>query len=128
MYQFFFGKSNTIKNYPNGYMVDPNTIMIQTTNYSESPQESIGAVIDNKAYLFKLGVAGGRVSTASRFGTSFLDLMYLQARSFMTLQELLGDAGFTDYNDIDWTICKEEDFEILDLSVLNRDTLISLFS
>lgn len=128
MYQFFFGKSDTIKNYPNGYMVDPNTIMIQTTNYSESPQESIGAVIDNKAYLFKLGVAGGRVSTASRFGTSFLDLMYLQVRSFMTLSELLGDAGFTDYNDIDWTMCKEEDFEILDLSVLNRDTLISLFS
>lgn len=128
MYQFFFGKSDAIKQYPNGYMVDPNTIMVKTTNYSESSQESIGAVINNKAYLFKLGVGGGRVSTASRLGTSFLDLMYIQARSFMTLQELLGDAGFADYNDIDWTLYKEEEFEILDLSNLNRDTLISLFS
>ena len=44
------------------------------------------------------------------------------------LKDLLDKAGFTDYNDVNWNLYKEEDFEILDLTNLNRDTLITLFS
>jgi hypothetical protein len=117
-----------LKNPKNGYMVDPDTIKVRTMNKSESAQESIGAVINNRAYLFKFGVAGGRVSNISRLGTSFLELIKTQAKSFVKLKDLLDKADFINYDDVNWNLYKEEDFKILDLTDLNRDTLIALFS
>ncbi len=128
-YQFFFGKTTGLLQTPkNGYMVNPDTIKVRTMNKSESPQESIGAVINNRAYLFKLGVAGGRVANISRLGTSFLELIKIQAKSFVKLKDLLDKADFINYDDVNWNLYKEEDFKILDLTNLNRDTLITLFS
>lgn len=130
-YKFFFGTGNVnTKNWgpgnKPGYMVNPNHIKVQTDCEGDRGQQMVGLVTNNRAYVMNFGVAGGMVS---RSNPDIFEAMKRKTHTFVDLRDILLKAGFEDYDNINLQDPYNENVEIeLDLSNLNRDTLISLFS
>lgn len=127
-YRLFFGTGdeNTYNFTGSGYMVNPNHIKVQTDCISDSSQQAIGLTYNNKAYVMTLGTSGGAVSMNN---PDIREALHRKADTFIYVKDLLLKAGFEDYDSIDKSLSDNEDLEIeLDLSNINRDTLIELFS
>lgn len=107
---------------PENYMVDPNTIKFETVIHSLKAESFVGFVNDGTLYMCDFQCGDSQVSsvmTSDEYG----QVLARKARSFVDLKQLLLDAGFKERK----RSTVDNPIE-LDLSDLNKDTLIGLFS
>ena len=107
------------------YMVDPNTLYVKEDIESESAQQMVGCILDNKMYLMNLRLSESRVSggTIRNMNDKLLPIMDRKRKCYLNLKTLLLKAGFKERK----KDTKSNPIE-LDLTNLNKDTLIELFS
>lgn len=118
-YKLIFGQDN-IKDLPKNYMVNPNSIQLETEVISpENMQQMIGAKVDDRLYICQFDLGNIRVSNGDKAMEGIMDR---KSKSFLDLKEILDKAGFEEYD--------PEKHEVIDLDLtdLNKDTLISLFN
>lgn len=114
-FRFFFGQEDIV-DLKEGYMVRPDSIVVNEEMVSDSREKMLGIVCGARAYLMDLGTGDSRVSFGVNPGVKER-IMARKALAFIDLKELLLKAGFI-----------ESDMPELDLTKLDKDTLISLFS
>ncbi len=114
-FRFFFGQEEIV-DLKAGYMVRPDSIVVNEEMTSDSAEKMLGIVCGGRAYLMDLRTGEGRVSAGLRPGQKER-IMARKSLAFIDLKELLLKAGFV-----------ESDMPDLDLTKLDKDTLITLFS
>lgn len=131
-YRLFFGTDNDPKSFDGDmrkYMVDPNNIKLEAEiNQGEMSQQSIGLVLNNEFYFYNLSCGYGAVKSAIRntkksskeCNDELITILNRRTMSAITLKDILLEAGF-------WE-ATETDEEVLDLTQIDRGTLIELFS
>lgn len=126
-FRFFFANESVDKEKLYGHMVDPNNIKFDTMiDFQGQGEKTIGMLIDGKFTLMDFSTGKGRVSTGGKYVTTIIDNMKRKANSFIPIKEVLLRAGFTM-----WEPAKEGEDEVkpdLDLTNLEKDTLVNLFS
>lgn len=121
-YMFSVAQSE-VDSLPTGYMMDPNTIKFQTEVISkECMDQCLGMVKDKRLYICEFNFNNSRVSGGDHT-QHYIDVMDRKSKSFVDLETLLKDAGFTFRK----RSTKDNPID-LDLSELNKDTLIKLFA
>ena len=113
-FRFFFGQEDII-DLKRGYMVRPDSVVVNEEMTSDSMEKMLGIVCGARAYLMDLGTGNQRVSSGINPGVKEA-IMARKAHAFIDLKDLLTKAGFV-----------ESDMPELDLTKLDKDTLISLF-
>lgn len=116
-YKLFFG-TEKINNIGKNYMVDPNNIKFEEMMTSENTEQAIGYVFNNNIYFMDYKLGSSRVSDKNEFA----DIIGRKSQSTFKLKNVLIEAGFQEYNP---EIHEKID---LDLTDLNKDTLINIFS
>lgn len=120
-FKFMVAQDETVTTLHRNYMVDPNTICFQTEAQIDA-EKMIGYVLDNKMCLceFQTGMncVSSKVTT-----TDWESTLRRKMNSFVNLKQLLLDAGFKERKRISTTTPID-----LDLTDLNKDTLIKLFT
>ena len=121
-YKLAFGQDNSTS-IPKNYMVDPNTIQLETEVISpENMQQMIGAKLNDRLYLCQFDFGNIRVSKAGEREAIMKDIMYRKSQSFLSVKEVLDFVGFEEYDP------EKHDKVDIDLTDLKKDTLISLFN
>lgn len=124
-FRFFGGVEPNMKLKRN-YMVDPNYIKFSADVVSDTTQQTIGLLNGGRFYVMALGSGNSIVSFNS--GSTQAERYYasvLKAKSYLKLTDVLPVAGFIDVDSVEEL---PEDAQILDLTQISRDTLITLFS
>ncbi len=124
-FRFFGGVEPNMKLKMN-YMVDPNYIKFSADVVSDTTQQTIGLLNRGRFYVMTFGSGNSIVSYQE--GSTQNERYYasvLKAKSYLKLTDVLPAAGFIDVDSVDEL---PEDAQILDLTQLSRDTLITLFS
>lgn len=103
-------------------MINPNDILLREMVVSDSTEKMIGAIIDNKVYLMDLRLGDSRVSINS-YNNELINSIKRKTYCYMDLKNILLAAGFKERK----RSTKNNPIE-LDLTELNKDTLIELFS
>lgn len=122
----FFGGVEPNMQLKRSYMVDPNFIKFSVDVVSDTTQQTIGLLNNGRFYVMALGSGNSIVSYQK--GSTQNERYYasvLKAKSYLKLSDVLPTAGFID---VDSTEELPEDAQILDLTQMSRDTLITLFS
>ena len=114
-FRFFFGQEDIV-DLKLGYMVHPDSIVVNEEMTSDSREMMLGIVCGGRAYLMDFGTGDSQVSLGVDPGVKE-HIMARKARAFIDLKALLKKAGFS-----------ESDTPELDLTKLDKDTLIALFS
>jgi hypothetical protein len=137
-YKVFFGTTslndfNSRQMYGKYFMVDPNEIQLEATiAQGEAAQQMIGMIMDGKFFFYSLSTGYGAVTNSlvrlhqkkndrnayQNAAQEMTDILTRKANMMIPIESVLAKAGFT---------FVEEDAE-LDLTVLDRSTLIELFS
>lgn len=117
-YKLYFGREN-IKEVSRNYMVDPNSIELEEIIESDNAEQMIAFINDNNIYFTKLTTGNNIVSSRNNV---MIDIMKRKMQTYVDLKEVLLEAGFQEYNP---EIHEKID---LDLTDLNKDTLIDLFT
>ena len=117
-YKLYFGREN-IKEVSRNYMVDPNSIELEEIIESNNAEQMIAFISDNNIYFTKLTTGNNIVSSRNNV---MIDIMKRKMQTYVDLKEVLLEAGFQEYNP---EIHEKID---LDLTDLNKDTLIDLFT
>ena len=124
-FRFFGGVEPNMKLSRN-YMVDPNFIKFSADVVSDTTQKTIGLLNSGRFYVMDLGSGNSIVS--HQYGSTQNERYYasvLKAKSYLKLSEVLTRAGFIDVDTVEEL---PADAQILDLTQISRDTLITLFS
>lgn len=124
-FRFFGGVEPNMKLKRN-YMVDPNFIKFSADVVSDTTQQTIGLLNTGKFYVMALGSGNSIVSYQK--GSTQNERYYasvLKAKSYLKLTDVLPTAGFVDVDSVEEL---QEDVQVLDLTQMSRDTLITLFS
>lgn len=119
-FRLFFG-SDDIKTLPTGYMVRPDSIHFIEDLISDNREKTVALIHEGKVYFTAVSSGNGMVPQTDKSVTAIAALSY-RMKSCVLLAPLLSDAGFALHNA---TTQAEPD---IDLSQLDKDTLISLFS
>lgn len=124
-FRFFGGVEPNMK-LTRSYMVDPNFIKFSADVVSDTTQQTIGLLNTGRFYVMALGSGNSIVSYQK--GSTQNERYYasvLKAKSYLKLTDVLPTAGFIDVDSVEEL---PEDAQILDLTQMSRDTLITLFS
>lgn len=124
-FRFFGGVEPNMK-LTRSYMVDPNFIKFSADVVSDTTQQTIGLLNTGRFYVMALGSGNSIVSYQK--GSTQNERYYasvLKAKSYIKLTDVLPTAGFIDVDSVEEL---PEDAQILDLTQMSRDTLITLFS
>lgn len=117
-YKLFFG-SQEIESLHRNYMVDPNCIELEEMMESSVGREQlIGYIKDSCVYFMDLTTGNSTVSRDSEY----LNILNRKVNTYISLKDVLIYAGFVEYDKNIHNECE------LDLTDLNKDTLINLFS
>lgn len=151
-YRLFFGidtRKNPFNKTMAKYMVDPNNIQLEAEmNQGEMSQQALGIILNGRFYFFDMSCGYSAVKTAVRISKmrsdginkyndpgywnwysnggdtagqdGLIEILNRKTRSLLPLKATLLDAGF-------WE-ATEDDTEVLDLTTIDRGTLIELFS
>jgi hypothetical protein len=115
---------------PHNYMVDPVNIKFDAMCVSDTTQQIIGLVDGERFTIMNVGNGYQNVSRKTSNEESNFKALTLKSRSYIQMYDLLRDAGFIDIDTVeetdDWKI--PADAKIIDLTTLNRDTLINILS
>ena len=117
-FELIYG-SETGKIQPN-YMINPDTLMLREEIISNSTEKMVGAIIDGNMCLMDMRVGNSIVSNSKN---DFINILRRKFKCFINLKEILMAAGFKERK----RDTKNNPIE-LDLTNLNKDTLIELFS
>lgn len=128
-YKFFYANEILPTNKIMNYMVDPTKIKAETMCESTSTQQMIGVVADGKFFFMNFG-NGNSLVAMNRTITSqqIYDVVVRKNRSMLNVKNILLSAGFSEYvpeYDENGIIINKPD---IDLTNLEKDTLIKLFS
>jgi hypothetical protein len=111
-------------------MVDPANIKFDAMCVSDTTQQIIGLVDGERFTIMNVGNGYQNVSRKTSNEESNFKALTLKSRSYIQMYDLLRDAGFIDIDTVeetdDWKI--PADAKIIDLTTLNRDTLINILS
>lgn len=124
-FRFFGGVEPNMK-LTRSYMVDPNFIKFSADVVSDTTQQTIGLLNDGKFFVMALGSGNSIVSYQK--GSTQNERYYasvLKAKTYLKLVDVLPTAGFIDVDSVEEL---PEDAQVLDLTQMSRDTLITLFS
>jgi hypothetical protein len=131
------------------YMVDPNNIQLEAEmNQGEMSQQALGIILNGRFYFFDMSCGYSAVKTAVRISKmrsdginkyndpgywnwysnggdiagqdGLIEILNRKTRSLLPLKQTLLDAGF-------WEVT-EDDIDVLDLTNIDRNTIIDLFS
>ena len=105
------------------YMVNPNNLKVREMVTSDSAQKMIGVIVDGEMRLMDLRLSEGRVSQYDKHFQEMIQVIRKKTMCFMDLKPLLLKAGFKERK----RDTKDNPIE-LDLTKLDKDTLIELFS
>ena len=122
----FFGGVEPNMRLTRSYMVDPKFIKFSADVVSDTTQQTIGLLGDGKFFVMALGSGNSIVSYQK--GSTQNERYYaslLKAKSYLKLEDVLPLAGFIDVDSVEEL---PEDAQVLDLTQMSRDTLITLFS
>lgn len=151
-YRLFFGidtRKNPFDRTMAKYMVDPNNIQLEAEmNQGDMSQQALGIILNRKFYFFDMACGYSAVKTAVRISKmrsdginkyndpgywnwysnggdiagqdGLIEILNRKTRSLLPLKATLLDAGFWEATD--------DDTEVLDLTTIDRGTLIELFS
>ncbi len=114
-FRFYFGRQE-IAGLTKNYMVDPNAKVVDEELVSERREQMLAIVCGGWIYLCDLSNGNGRVSGGKDAGRKEA-VMARRAHCFLSLRDLLLEAGFTE---------TDKD-PALDLTLLKKDTLLALF-
>lgn len=112
---------NNVTYLPENYMMDPNTIKMQSEVISNMRETTIGFILNQRMYICNLQTGNSRVSNT--VDNAYNEMLERKSSSFLDLKKLLLDAGFQERK----RDTKDNPIE-LDLSNVNKDTLIKLFT
>ena len=115
-FRFYVGRQKIVKVREN-YMVDPNAKVIDEELVSDRREKMLAIVSGGWIFLMDLATGRSRVSSGKDAGKKEA-VIARKARCFLSLRELLLEAGFTE----------TADHPQLDLTDLKKDTLLALFS
>lgn len=118
-----FDKDPSIKDFENNCMVDPNNILLRSEIISDSAEKMIGAIFDNKMYIVDIRTGNNRVSSYGKYTDGMMKSIKKKMMCHINLKNILLAAGFKERK----RDTKNSPIE-LDLTNLNKDTLIELFS
>jgi hypothetical protein len=144
-YRLYFGIDNNPMFHRLGeedmlnYMVDPNKVSLEAEiEQGDMSQQTIGIVINGKFYFYSLSCGYDRIKTAlqTKIMKDTGKQAYMDARkesedklikilerknaSLLSIKDTLLEAGFWEATD--------DDIDVLDLTTLDRNTIIDLFS
>lgn len=151
-YRLFFGidtRKNPFDRTMAKYVVDPNNIQLEAEmNQGEMSQQALGIILNRKFYFFDMACGYSAVKTAVRISKmrsdginkyngpgywnwysnggdiagqdGLIEILNRKTRSLLPLKQTLLDAGF-------WEATKD-DIDVLDLTNIDRNTIIDLFS
>lgn len=144
-YRLFFGVDNNPNFHKLGakdmktYMVDPNNVSLEAEiEQGDMSQQSIGIIINGKFYFYSLSCGYGRIKTAlqtkmikepgkyenkdtrKESEDKLIKILERKNTSLLSLKDTLLASGF-------WE-ATEADIDVLDLTNLDRNTIIDLFS
>lgn len=106
-------------------MCDPNNIRAEFTipmDREDGSQKECALIADNKIYLMDLSVSGGRVPN-HKYAQVYIDQLKNKCRTFVSLNDILTQAGFT------FVDANDEETEVgLDLTNPDKDSLVKLFA
>lgn len=122
----FFGGVEPNMNLKRNYMVDPNFIKFSADVVSDTTQQTLGLLNMGRFYVMALG-SGNSIVSVQKGSTQNerYNASVLKAKSYLKLKDVLPTAGFIDVDSVEEL---PEDAQILDLTQISRDTLITLFS
>lgn len=116
----FFYADEKVETLHRNYMVDPNSIKVSVEMTSDSStQQALAIINEGKVSFMNLG-NGSSIVSSGRYSAEYFNILCTKTNCFLSLKEVLLDAGF-------WE-ATEEDENVLDLNDLQKDTLIKLFS
>lgn len=120
-FRLFFGQ-DVCKDLRKGYVVDPDSIILQEDETSKSADVILGAVCDNKFYFNMIESGSGHVSYSD---VALQQTLRDQCLSYLPLKPVLLGAGYIEYTDEHSKLGIEPN---IDLTDLHKDTLIKLFA
>lgn len=122
----FFGGVEPNMNLKRNYMVDPNFIKFSADVVSDTTQQTLGLLNMGRFYIMALG-SGNSIVSVQKGSTQNerYNASVLKAKSYLKLKDVLSTAGFIDVDSVEEL---PKDAQILDLTQISRDTLITLFS
>lgn len=132
-FRLFFAQHDMVA-LPKNYMVDPNDIKFSADLVSEKSCQNIGVVHDNVFTLMNLQMNDLRVS--SNEDKKDIEILKAKMDSFISLNSLLKASDSIDYNTLNpeneedkkvLDAIEKGEVELLDLTNIQRDTLINLF-
>ena len=115
-FRFFFGRQDIVDVKKN-YMVDPNAKVVDEEMVSDRREKMLAVVSGGWIFLMDLATGRGRVSAGKDAGRKEA-VIARKARCFLSLRDLLLEAGFTE----------NAENPQLDLTDLKKDTLLALFA
>ena len=115
-FRFFFGQQDIVDVKKN-YMVDPNAKVVDEEMVSDRREKMLAVVSGGWIFLMDLATGRGRVSAGKDAGRKEA-VIARKARCFLSLRDLLLEAGFTE----------NAENPQLDLTDLKKDTLLALFA
>lgn len=132
-FRLFFAQHDMLA-LPKNYMVDPNDIKFSADLVSEKSCQNIGVIHDNVFTLMDLQMNDLRVS--SNEDKKDIEVLKAKMDSFISLNSLLTASDSIDYNTLNpeneedkkvLDAIEKGEVELLDLTNIQRDTLINLF-
>lgn len=150
-YRLFFGidtRKDPFNKTMAKYMVDPNNIQLEAEmNQGDMSQQALGIILNGKFYFFDMACGYSAIKTAVRISKmrsegvdkenrngywdwyssggdtvgqdGLIEILSRKTRSLMPLKQTLLDAGFWEATD--------DDIDVLDLTNIDRNTIIDLF-
>lgn len=135
-FKLFFGKDdhknwniNSYKLAGSYYMIDPNKVILETmVTQTDAAEMMLGVILDNKVHFVTLSCGYMQVAQATRrlnkdrrVDTEGLtQMLKRKAMAMIDLKSILLEAGFTE--------SKKDETPEIDFGILDRSTLIELFS
>lgn len=121
-FRLFFA-SDKLTELPLNYMVNPDSIHFQEDITSEKREQVVGIIYGGKVYFTSISTGNGRlpmydspISYEKAFGEKF--------SSFLSLREIMLEAGFIEYNSNVQDMPAVPD---IDLNNMSKDSIIALF-
>jgi len=104
------------------YMVDPNDVKFDTLiEFNGQGQKTVGIIFDNEFFFMDFESGRNRASSGGKYVQTIVDAMKRKAKCFISLKDILLEAGFTFVQD-------ESETPDIDFTNLEKDTFVKLLS
>lgn len=128
-YKLYLAQENITEMYSN-YMVKPGSIKLSADCESTSTQQIVGNILNGKCYLFKFDMGESQVAAADVRVIKAINDMCVSHVPVPTMMDMAGyeiwSKDMEEHYKNDLHLEQGSDYEIIDLTEPNKDTLINL--